>query len=142
MITFSIRLEAVETSRNIARLYLIDVGFDLFDDWVVWLTNGRIGSPGRVRTFVYPSEAEAAREVEKVLKQRFRAPKRIGIPYVVKQIHGTLANLDNPFEIPDNARVNSVLAISRMETNKLTLPQPLVLPVSPARLKAGDSATP
>jgi hypothetical protein len=43
---YSILLEACDPTRNLWRSYHIAVGKDLFDDWVVELTYGRIGSKG------------------------------------------------------------------------------------------------
>jgi len=39
-------MEACDPTRNLWRSYHIAVGKDLFDDWVVELTYGRIGSKG------------------------------------------------------------------------------------------------
>ena len=46
MMEFSILLEACDPERNRWRSYRIMAGQDLFGDWVVELTYGRIGSRG------------------------------------------------------------------------------------------------
>ena len=49
----------------------------------------RIGSRGTTKTVLLSDEAETRRYVQKCLKKRENAPKRIGIDYKVKDITGT-----------------------------------------------------
>jgi predicted DNA-binding WGR domain protein len=46
MMTHAAYLEARDPARNIYRAYCIDYGQDLFDNWIVEVTYGRIGSKG------------------------------------------------------------------------------------------------
>jgi predicted DNA-binding WGR domain protein len=88
MMDFAIHLEARDPARNIWRAYSITGGQDLFGDWVVVLSYGRIGAKGRTKTVMLPDEAATRRYVRQCLKKRENALKRIGISYKVKSITG------------------------------------------------------
>lgn len=81
MMEFSIRLEARDPERNIWRSYRIAAGQDLFGDWIVQLTYGRIGARGHTKTVAVPDETAARRYVRRCLRKRETAPKRIGVAY-------------------------------------------------------------
>ena len=49
MDAFTATLEACDPDRNHFRAYRIEAGTDLLGDWLVEVTYGRIGSPGRNR---------------------------------------------------------------------------------------------
>jgi predicted DNA-binding WGR domain protein len=84
MIAFSIRLEARDPARNLWRSYRLTAGQDLFGTWIVTITYGRIGSQGHTKTVPLADEAEACRYVRQCLKKRANAPRRLGVPYVVR----------------------------------------------------------
>ncbi len=84
MMAFSILLEARDPQRNIWRAYQITAGQDLFEDWIVSLSYGRIGAKGRTRTLLMVDEAATRRYVRACLKKRENAPKRIGVAYQVR----------------------------------------------------------
>jgi predicted DNA-binding WGR domain protein len=44
---FTARLEARDAARNLWRVYTLEAGRDLFGAWVVEVSYGRIGRPGR-----------------------------------------------------------------------------------------------
>ncbi len=88
MMDFAIHLEARDPARNIWRAYSITGGQDLFGDWVVVLSYGRIGAKGRTKTVLLPDEAETRRYVRQCLKKRENAPKRIGVGYTMIQTNG------------------------------------------------------
>ncbi len=85
---FAIHLEARDPARNIWRAYSITGGQDLFGDWVVVLSYGRIGAKGRTKTVTLPDEEAARCYVRQCLKKRENAPKRIGIGYTMIQATG------------------------------------------------------
>ena len=89
MMEFAIHLEACDPARNIWRSYSITAGQDLFEDWIVAMNYGRIGSRGTTKTVVLSDEEDVLRYVRQCLKKRESAPKRIGIDYKVKDISGT-----------------------------------------------------
>ena len=48
-----IHLEARNAASNLMRTYHIELAQDLFGDWIVKTTHGRIGSRGRDNIYVY-----------------------------------------------------------------------------------------
>lgn len=84
MLTPVAYLEAKDASRNIHRAYSIAYGQDLFGNWVVETTYGRIGGKGRTIVTVVDNEDEALQYVRKSLKRRESSPKRIGIGYKLR----------------------------------------------------------
>jgi WGR domain len=83
MIHNTILLEARAPERNIWRSYHIAMGQDLFGNWIVELTYGRIGAKGRKQTILAGNEEEARRYMQQCLNRRKSARKRIGINYEV-----------------------------------------------------------
>ena len=96
MMEFAIHLEACDPERNIWRSYSITTGQDLFGDWIVAMNYGRIGARGTTKTVVLPDEAETRRYVQKCLKKRENAPKRIGIGYKVIRTDGIRGEFIKP----------------------------------------------
>jgi hypothetical protein len=86
MESFSIRLEACDPYHGRFRAYRIDAGTDLFGDWLVDVTYGRIGSRGRTIRHVASDEAEARKIVRRCLQRRRTAPKRIGVAYQLREL--------------------------------------------------------
>ncbi len=89
MMTHAAYLEALDPARNIYRAYCIDYGQDLFDNWIVEVTYGRIGSKGRTLIVVVNDEEEALKEVQKFLQRRQSAMKRIGVSYEARKAFET-----------------------------------------------------
>lgn len=79
--TTTLRLEARDPSRNIARRYSINISRDLFGELVVELEWGRIGSAGQRRSYAFPNSEDAERFFNRVIANRARAPRRIGVSY-------------------------------------------------------------
>jgi predicted DNA-binding WGR domain protein len=84
MITPVAYLEARDPTHNVHRAYSIAYGKDLFGNWIVEITYGRIGAKGRTIVTVVNNEEEALKHVQKALKRRQSAPKRIGVGYEVR----------------------------------------------------------
>jgi predicted DNA-binding WGR domain protein len=74
-------LEARDPARNVWRRYELVVERDLFGVWLVEVTFGRIGSPGRTRVHSYVDEGAARRFALACVHRRQSAPRRIGTPY-------------------------------------------------------------
>ncbi|EIC27851.1 WGR domain-containing protein [Methylomicrobium album] len=85
MLTPVAYLEARDPARNIHRAYSIAYGQDLFGNWIVETTYGRIGAKGRTIVTIVGNEDEALKYVQKSLKRRQTAPKRIGVGYENRQ---------------------------------------------------------
>lgn len=86
MTCFAIDLEARSPEANHWRAYSIQVGPDLFGDWLVDVTFGRIGRPGQSKRYVALSEEEAVQQTRALLKRRLSAPKRIGVAYQCRRL--------------------------------------------------------
>jgi predicted DNA-binding WGR domain protein len=86
MITPVAYLEARDPTHNVHRAYSIAYGQDLFGNWVVETTYGRIGGKGRTLVTVVDNEDAALQYVQKALKRRQSAPKRIGVAYKIRTL--------------------------------------------------------
>jgi predicted DNA-binding WGR domain protein len=89
MLTPVAYLEARDPTHNVHRAYSIAYGQDLFGNWVVETTYGRIGAKGRTIVTVVSNEEEALNYVQKALKRRQSAPKRIGVAYKIRTTLGS-----------------------------------------------------
>jgi predicted DNA-binding WGR domain protein len=78
-----IALEAHNDDTNRHRAYTVMVGQDLWGDWSVTVNYGRTGCRGKLFTQVASSLTEAQELVQRLLKKRLSAPKRIGCGYMV-----------------------------------------------------------
>ena len=79
MIEYAVRLEASDPERNLHRAYRVAAGRDLFGQWIVEITFGRIGARGRTQVIPVADETAARTYVEACLRKRMSAPKRIGV---------------------------------------------------------------
>ena len=82
---FHIRLEAKNPDKSHMRAYSIDAAPDLFGHWMVDISYGRIGTAGRKISYSASHESEARRLVRQCLHRRSTAPKRIGVPYQIRE---------------------------------------------------------
>ena len=64
----------------------MEAGTDLFGNWLVEISYGRIGAVGRSRSYVVRDEAQARRLVRRILKRRTTAPRRIGVAYRIIEL--------------------------------------------------------
>ena len=81
-----VTMEARDPQQNVYRSYRIEAGTDLFGEWIVEVTYGRIGAPGRLLRYLVTNEDEAKRLVQTSLRRRASAPQRIGTPYRICQL--------------------------------------------------------
>lgn len=79
-------LEASNPERGHLRAYRLEAGIDLFGDWLVDVTYGRIGAGGRTIRYLARDEAEAKKLVRQSLERRDTARKRIGVGYQIKEL--------------------------------------------------------
>jgi predicted DNA-binding WGR domain protein len=84
MITPVAYLEAQDPVRNIYRAHSIAYGQNFFGNSIVEATYGRIGGKGQPLISVVNNEDEVLKYVQKSLKRRQSAPKRIGVAYKVR----------------------------------------------------------
>ena len=80
-LAFSTLLHACDPARNHWRAYRVEAGRDLFGDWWVEMTFGRIGPGGRTVRYVAPDEDGARKLTRACLHRRTSAPRRIGVAY-------------------------------------------------------------
>ncbi len=81
MNAFSALLEARDPALGRFRSYRLQAGQDLFGAWLVEVTYGRIGTPGRRLRYVAGDEVEARKLVHHCLRRRATAKQRIGVNY-------------------------------------------------------------
>ena len=91
MLTLVAHLQAHDVTRHLHRFYRIEYGQDLFDDWIVLSTYGRVGCKGRCLTAVFDSQAQALAHIQHLLKRRQSAPRRIGTSYQPLFLHEEFA---------------------------------------------------
>jgi predicted DNA-binding WGR domain protein len=83
MSVFRIVMEARDPNRNQARAYAIEAGYDLFGDFMVSTSFGRIGSKGQTRRLAFTSPDDAMPTLRKILSQRLKTGSRRTVPYTV-----------------------------------------------------------
>jgi predicted DNA-binding WGR domain protein len=86
MDAFTATLEASDPARNHFRAYRIEAGTDLLGDWLVEVTYGRIGSPGRTLRQSVRDETAARKLVGQHLRRRATARRRIGVSYQLREL--------------------------------------------------------
>jgi len=80
------KLEYLKLGRLQDVLTLIQILGLPLEDWLVDVTYGRIGSPGRTIRHVAADELEARRIVRLCLQRRGTACKRIGVDYRLREL--------------------------------------------------------
>jgi hypothetical protein len=83
---FSALLEARDPALGRFRSYRVEAGTDLFGAWLVEVTYGRIGTPGRCLRYAAGDEADARKLVHHCLRRRASAQKRIGVSYRFREL--------------------------------------------------------
>ena len=87
MTLFACSLEARLPAINLARAYHITVSQDLFGVYVIEITFGRIGAPGRSLRLSTDGIASARAMLRQVLKRRMSAPRRLGAAYRCRSLY-------------------------------------------------------
>lgn len=77
-------LEARNPDKGCMRAYRVTLMRDLFGAFMVEARYGRIGSYGHTLTYSFDDEEAARTFMDKCLRRRKSAPKRIGTAYVVQ----------------------------------------------------------
>ncbi len=86
MNAFSALLEARDPALGRFRSYHLQAGTDMFGTWLVEVNYGRIGTPGRRLRYLASDEAEARKLVQRNLRRRATAPRRIGVAYRFREL--------------------------------------------------------
>ena len=75
----ALTLRRIDPEENMRRFYRLDVQPDLFGGWSLFKEFGRIGSPGRLRSAPYSTQAaalDALRKQRQVKERRGYSPIR------------------------------------------------------------------
>jgi predicted DNA-binding WGR domain protein len=91
-----IRLTRIDPARNMNRFYNIHLQPSLFGDCDLVREWGRIGSPGTIRTALYPNQASAAAALTEAVKQRHKRGYRTipAMPSRCRTLHLDFASSD------------------------------------------------
>lgn len=76
-------MEARDPSRNQARAYTLEAELDLWGDFVVSTSFGRIGSRGRTHRQAFSSAEEAIPTIRSILSQRLKTTRKRAVPYTI-----------------------------------------------------------
>ena len=83
---FAIYMEAINAAKGHHRAYAIYAAPDLFGDWCIDITYGKIGCTGHKIRHVAPSIDHAAQIIKCALQRRKSSVKRIGTEYITKEL--------------------------------------------------------
>jgi predicted DNA-binding WGR domain protein len=78
-----LRLQALNSDKNVFRDYELHISPGLFDSHVVQIAYGRIGTRGHVQNHVFDTQMTASTFIKKCLQKRLSSVKRIGCAYTV-----------------------------------------------------------
>ena len=76
-------LEAINPESNVHRFYTVMIETNLFQEYTVTTSYGRIGHRGQTKSYLFETHAEAQKKYEQIIKKRLNASKRIGTNYHV-----------------------------------------------------------
>lgn len=77
----NIYLEAKHFALKHVRLYHIFLTQDLFGDWLLTTTYGRLGTRGQTKIYAFKTAQDALPKIKSILLKRATAPQRSGCQY-------------------------------------------------------------
>lgn len=80
---WNIRLHAKHLPRNIDRWYSLRVDKNLFNEWCLSISYGRIGQRGQSKQYRWPDTAVLMTQIKSTLRKRLNATNRIGCNYQI-----------------------------------------------------------
>ena len=80
---WNIRLQAKNPPKNIFRWYSLRVDQNLFGEWCLSISYGRIRQRGQSKHYSWPDMASLIIQMKAILRKRFNATKRIGCNYEI-----------------------------------------------------------
>lgn len=80
---WQIQLRAKYPPKNIYRWYKIRVDKNLFGEWCLYLSYGRIGQRGQLKLSFWNDLSLLLRQLKSILRKRLNATKRIGCNYEI-----------------------------------------------------------
>ncbi|WP_051908592.1 WGR domain-containing protein [Candidatus Odyssella acanthamoebae] len=78
------RLKAIDPAKGIYRWYEIKQCHNLFGTWSLIISSGRIGTKGRTWVLPFKTEIEMTTTLQKILKKRLMAERRIGCNFATR----------------------------------------------------------
>ena len=87
------RLTRIDPDRNMSRYYQLHIQPSLFGDCDLVREWGRIGSPGTIRTAIYPDQAAATAALADAVKRRHKRGYRT-MPSRCRTLHLDVASPD------------------------------------------------
>ena len=82
-----IYLEAKEPLLNVARFYCIELTQDLFQDYVLQTSYGRIGTQGSYKRYIFCTINDALPKIKFIIALRASAPRRSGYSYKIVKLY-------------------------------------------------------
>ena len=70
-----IHLEDRHPSLHLIRIYVIELKQDLFGDWIIKTTYGRVGSRGQTKLYAFKTVEDALPKIKLILAKRASAPQ-------------------------------------------------------------------
>lgn len=80
---WNIRLHAKNPSQNILRWYTVRVDKNLFGEWCLYLSYGRIGQRGQLKLSFWKDLSLLLCQLKTILRKRLNATNRIGCNYQI-----------------------------------------------------------
>jgi|GEM_PF-4324413 len=80
---WNIRLQAKHSPKNIYRWYAIRVDQNLFGEWCLSISYGRIGQRGQSKQYQWSDIAVLMTHIKGILRKRLNATNRIGCNYEI-----------------------------------------------------------
>ena len=80
---WTIQLNATYPQKNIYRWYTIRIDKNLFGEWCLSLSYGRIGHRGQTKLSFWTDITLLIRQLKRILKKRLNSSKRIGCNYQI-----------------------------------------------------------
>lgn len=80
---WNIRLQAKHPPKNIYRWYVIRVDQNLFGEWCLSISYGRIGQRGQSKHYQWLELAVLMTHIKGILRKRLNATNRIGCNYEI-----------------------------------------------------------
>jgi predicted DNA-binding WGR domain protein len=80
---WKISLNAKNPAQNILRWYTVRVDKNLFGEWCLYLSYGRIGQRGQLKLSFWNDITLLLRQLKSILRKRLNATKRIGYNYEI-----------------------------------------------------------
>lgn len=76
-----LHLKATHPQQNVHRFYTVRIDHNLFGEWSLFVSYGRVGTHGQCTSLHCTTRAHLLHQLQQILRKRAAAPKRIGCAY-------------------------------------------------------------